>query len=721
MMVKESDRAKLCDLIDSSSFALAIERIRRLAADHDVRKWWATSRCDEIETLYRQMLVYSLSPIDDPGRSALIKRIQYDLYRLTDDLIEEIELQKGNGYDYRQKRVFAIEHILDFSHITDKLRDSGEGAYSDESMAVVNQLWRHVWLVDGISADEEERLGAIVADDTLIMPARAVIVSALTLRSLRVYDPVALRLALRLCDLDDRALRIRVLVLLLAIVACHHRVIAYEHEALCGRIDELFADKDFMAQMVMVLQVMVNTLETEKITKKIETEVYDDLRKYAHKFREVDFDESAGGDVSPKWTERLMEDESLSAKMRQFSEMQAGGADIYMSTFSRMKNFPFFNFEMNWFLPFDERNPEVYDVVSKLPMLMRNVMRSPMMCSSDRYSLVLSLKGVSADNISMMASVDPEAGEQLQEELKTNGWEKRDDAMLWLTRNYVQDLYRFYNIYHSARSMPNPISRIIGFTANSGFMSFFPMEAGLKVAREMVAKEAWSEAIALFSQLERESREGDHSVVDHRFYQQLAYANQRLGNYAVARDYYIRATLYGDDDVWTRKQRALCCRKTGDYAGAAVEYEAILTQQEDDVPTMINLMNCHLRLRQYEAARTVGYKAYYIDSDNVRIVRMLAWCMFLEGDFAKSVEFYAKIIDTDMCDATDLLNYAHICRAAGDNNMAYHYYCETYKRIGNSDDFVRLMRNDMEFLCVNGAVAEDAFLLIDRVVMLGED
>lgn len=55
---------------------------------------------------------------------------------------------------------------------------------------------------------------------------------------------------------------------------------------------------------------------------------------------------------NPEW-EELLDRNGLTKKMQELSEMQSDGADLMMVTFSNLKQFPFFNKAVNWFLPFD--------------------------------------------------------------------------------------------------------------------------------------------------------------------------------------------------------------------------------------------------------------------------------------------------------------------------------------------------------------------------------
>lgn len=46
-------------------------------------------------------------------------------------------------------------------------------------------------------------------------------------------------------------------------------------------------------------------------------------------------------------------------KLREMNELQLEGADVYMSTFAALKNYPFFREVHNWFYPFSKQQSNV--------------------------------------------------------------------------------------------------------------------------------------------------------------------------------------------------------------------------------------------------------------------------------------------------------------------------------------------------------------------------
>ena len=73
------------------------------------------------------------------------------------------------------------------------------------------------------------------------------------------------------------------------------------------------------------------------------------------------------------------------------NELQLEGADVYMSTFAALKNYPFFREVHNWFYPFSKQQS---DVIKQLKQegnekntLLDLILQSGFFSNSDKYSL----------------------------------------------------------------------------------------------------------------------------------------------------------------------------------------------------------------------------------------------------------------------------------------------------------------------------------------------
>ena len=86
--------------------------------------------------------------------------------------------------------------------------------------------------------------------------------------------------------------------------------------------------------------------------------------------------------------------QQVEESFNKMQEMQHSGVDIYFDGFSKMKQFPFFEHVINWFVPFSIYHPEVQalHLDATLIRLMKYVFNNGAFCNGDKYSLVLVLQ-----------------------------------------------------------------------------------------------------------------------------------------------------------------------------------------------------------------------------------------------------------------------------------------------------------------------------------------
>ena len=69
-------------------------------------------------------------------------------------------------------------------------------------------------------------------------------------------------------------------------------------------------------------------------------------------------------DHNPEW-EEWIDRSGITDKLRELGELQMSGADVYMSTFSQLKQFPFFRKISHWFYPFDPQYQDIAKIISR--------------------------------------------------------------------------------------------------------------------------------------------------------------------------------------------------------------------------------------------------------------------------------------------------------------------------------------------------------------------
>ena len=689
-------------LTDTKLFALAFVRLRLLL--NDLQEWWAIQRCEELETLYTQMLRYSLGDYEDPQRDVIIAKLQADICLLVDDVVEALIFKNSQ---------FAI-HNTQLLDLKRELLLEG-GMFDGERGKALVDVFRNVWLSKRFSVEDRRCIVAFIENKNIELAARQMIVSALMLKSLRVYDVSVVMIYLALLDQVEAQVRARVIVGLLMILAVHQKRVEKEAK-LNDRISQLFENELFIADVDKAYKHIINTFGTDKVTEKITTEIYPEIFKSGAKLHQMLKDENpdilSEDEINPKWEKALMDDEGVSAKLREFGDMQMQGADVYMSTFSSMKGYSFFNEIANWFMPFDVKQSDVARQMADMPDVLRFFAESTHICSSDKYSFFYSIAQIPASNFkSMMSGMGADA-DTVKEELNSESWKNNPEKVYAVeVRNYVLDLFRFYRLYPNRKDFVNPFDFIDKFDANSWLFRLMSLDLKKSVCKYLFEVDKFHKAHCFFEYLDAQK------VWDAYFYQQMGYCCQQLEMWNDAVGCYEKADLLEANDVWTLKRKAFCYRRLERCSEAIECYEMILKLKEDDVVTMFNLANVYISINNIEKARMLFYKADYLKPNNYKVMSGLAWCLFKNEDYEKAMTYYDRLSQYKDFSVDDALKGGHTFWALGAKDIAREYYRKAKALVSMDVKFAEKMIEEAEHLKHLGLSDEDIVILINQVLI----
>ena len=195
-------------LTDAKLFALAFVRLRLLLKD--LQEWWAIQRCEELETLCGQMLKYSLGDYEDPQRGDIVEKLQRDIYLLVDDVVDAIAYKLNRGTFHIQKAIYANE-LLNFrfdEYLLEDDRETFDLLWEDE----LNRMFGSVWVRGRLSIEECNYIISFLRDEDLPLPPRAMMISALMLKALRMYDESVFVIYLDVLQCESPMLRARAMV-----------------------------------------------------------------------------------------------------------------------------------------------------------------------------------------------------------------------------------------------------------------------------------------------------------------------------------------------------------------------------------------------------------------------------------------------------------------------------------------------------------------------------
>lgn len=535
-------------------------------------------------------------------------------------------------------------------------------------------------------------------DDALLL------VSAVMLATMNVNDPYKWdMLAEVYVRATDKVLKMRALVgwvLSLPYDPRGPRLFPFVQE----RIKAMLADKTTLKQMLDMQMQMLFCCNADADNEEIQRNIMPTLIKNTNlqmtRLGIVEKEDDPMKDImDPNAAERDMEE--MERKYRKMMDMQKQGSDIYFGGFSKMKTFPFFHDLCNWFAPFNAAHPALGAARERLAgsTFLNKLMENGPFCDSDKYSFALAIAQIMdrmPDNVKEMLNSDATFGPTVSKEEQENP--------AYICRSYLQSLYRFFRLYRSKRDFLNPFI-LDELEDNDGNALFFSYK--LLACPEMEENAAALCGFLLKRKMMRELRTMAlyyKSSQNPRLVRFLALVPMTDGKWQEAYDLFASVP----EDQHTEESlrgMAHCCMSLKRFGEAVDIYRRLLAMHPDNFSYQLNLAVC---LMSSDAAASCGdasssscgdaasscgdaasscgdaasslgdkveaqpnkvveegtkllYKLDYEHPDNVNVRRVLAWCMMLQGNFAKAIDIYTRLLSQPDAVSADRLNaaYAH--------------------------------------------------------------
>lgn len=694
----------------------------------ELQDWNSTNQKEELETIYRNMLQYAVSGVNDPQQQVIFDHLLEDCYNMVSAIKEALLTKVSSRLEYAQKRyaqitpanfgslVAALE--LDASHhalgelLTNELQDGGQQAiqFAIEHEQHLLAVFNFIWLSGKWTSEEKRQVEHLLQSSDIDTTDRSIIISAITLSLLRNFYPNKLALLLEYAQHPILEIRQRVLVCLALVVTRYADRIVLNDNCM-NQLTVMCDSKDFRRELESVVMQLVRTSETESITKRIREEIMPDVIRLTPMMKDKmdleslksdDFDEK-----NPEWQE-LLEESGVADKLQEFGELQMDGADVYVSTFAALKSFPFFSHTMNWLLPFDAKHSSIHTLFQNKKSLFSTMMRSPFLCNSDKYSFCLSLQQMPLAQQNMMTSNFSAESEQVQELMNEDALTQPEIPAKTVANQYIQDLYRLYTLHARKNEFNNPLQEILTIYKTPLFTLLFPTnDTRQQLAEFYFSKDLYVEALEQFEQLQTTEQTAER-------FQKIGYCYQQLNQLAHAIDAYEQADLLQPQNRWTMRRLAHCLKRTGDYAKALAYYQHTDKLAPDNVALLLQIGHCQTELKRYDEAIATYFKADYLSPDNVQIRRIIAWCYLIAGKTTEACNFYEKLLVLTH-ESSDFLNTGHAYWVAGDTEKAMSYYQNSLANAPNAKQFFAAFNEDKKQLLALG-ISEQVFsLLVDAL------
>ena len=437
------------------------------------------------------------------------------------------------------------------------------------------------------------------------------------------------------------------------------------------------------------------------------------LRAFGSGFIERE-DEFVHDELSSENTDA--EIEKMELTMARMMDMQKTGIDIYYGGFSQMKRFRFFGQLSNWFAPFSSDHIDLQTIVAKLgnKSFLENLMKNGSFCDSDKYSFVFAIASVIdklPDNIKKMLVHGEALGTTISTEQK--------ESAAYIRRTYMQDLFRFFNLYQNRDDFDNPFAFKNGiiasfFFANPLFSNGYIAKKRLGLIRFLYRRKLYSHILYLWNNI----HDATLFAVEEKCIVALAYL--KLGNYIESRTL-LESLPKSSSDLIILRGLAKACFALRDYDRSEYYYEQLVKLIPDNLHNQLGLAVSQLNNGNTEKGMQILFRLNYENPDNINVMRSLAWGYLLSRRASDAIILYDKLLAIPEVANADILSaayanwflmktenavnlfrrYINRVRRNSPNHLLVSDFNED-KRLLNANNITEQERNVMEYIVEKG-------------------
>ena len=671
-------------------------------------------KLDKLEETYINLLRYRTLGVNDPMQESIYQNMLISTYALNDALCSVVLTKESSTVYYTKRRMLEQGTHADYPSLHAMLTTSHEVYNQTQFDAATASLFTKVWATDPLTDTEQTALEAIVSDAALPYTVNCMLVSALMLSLQHRFDSKRLLLLFKTAHQKNLEIRIRAIVSLLIVLSVYNKRTSL-YPFIADLLDELALDTDFSVTVRQIILKFIGSYDTEKITKKLQEDILPTMMKFSPKLNNKlnlgEFSNENGQDeFNPEWQQEL-EDSGVSDKLKQFSEMQLEGADVMHSSFVHLKSYPFFTEVNNWFLPFSPTHSSVENnsmFTGTDKELIATITKSSFICNSDKYSIFFSLIALPPEYRKMVAGeINNEASESKRAKYEASGNRGASEIIL---SQYIQDLYRFFKIYPRHLDFNDPFAALFNVQAVPLFKKYISDTESLSILAEYyLAKEHYNEAFPLFNEL------AASNPLDASLFQKIGFCHEMAHAQPLALAAYLHADLLNPRSKWNIRKIAKTYKALNQPSEALVYYKRLNEFSPNSIPSILNIGQCYLSLKNSAEALNYFFKADFIDSQNMKVWRAIAWCSFLTNKFEQAERYYAKIV-SKKANIHDYINAGHTAWVLKKLTESIQYYTAAIALEGNDFyAFQAAFEEDIPDLIQAGVMEDEIPLLLDQL------
>ncbi|MCH5233100.1 MAG: tetratricopeptide repeat protein [Muribaculaceae bacterium] len=716
--------AKYKKIIESSRFNEAFTSLMK-SAERFPQLNGAVSRTRSLENTYKYLLNYMADGHKDAGLPDLKKTIKDNLLSLNDLVKRESKLKDSPDLYSSTKRMELLKNTSLQSRLDEykailcadtKNSAQGKKLFSVEQGQATANLFNYVWTMFGADSKDYADLANLFADEELPDYLKHNLISAIILGGTFYFDAEAFSILLDLAEHEEpnKIKALAILGLILISLLYPERIAL--NTLISSRLMVMVEQPEFKQLVNIVPGLIIRTFDTKRVDSKMRDEVIPGLMKIRPEIMEqmrnmASDSEDFLSNANPDW-EEMFEKTGISDKIQEISDMQLEGADVMVTAFSSLKSFPFFYQVSNWFLPVISSH---YEFAGN-PLMDNESLIEKMkivMCDSDIYSFLLSIKGIPQERLKMTIDNLNAQMTQASEAMSSSIGETSNSVLIRDIKQSLQDLYRFFKFYKKSSDFNDPFSTPFTGEELSPLITILGIEINtVKMMAEFYFKHKYYEAAILTFRLFDQLQPGEYEV-----WEKIGFSYEKLKDYKNALDWYRKADFINPGSVWLDKKLAIALKNTGMPQEATQYYKKALEKEPDNFHLLMSYGQCLLDSGEYEEALQNFYHADYIKPERKEVKRAIAWTLLLSMELDKAENCYNKILAGEAADASDYLNAGH-CAMASDNFKNALKYYKTFVDLSDNKEITNLLlafKEDASTLKDLKISTSDLRLIVDKI------
>lgn len=679
--------------LDERHLGEALELLQELA--NVLGDWKLLDEVADVNSAYGLLLYYMEQGNNDPAREQQHTNFIATCYNIAEKAAQtERALVTGTSARMRSiSEILKDMENLELKNITSEPCEEDANKHVELYTELFNASYDSFLWNDEAAAQAQEVIdSALIAENDKIL-----MTSGLFINCLQAFDArKIIFFADNYSTATSSMLRIRMLVAV-AFTLYTYRKRLFAYPVITSKLKDLCNNPRFTTDMQNLQKLIIESLSTHEVDRKMREEIIPAMLK-SHNFNPEKFGIDSLEEISesnPEW-------KNFEQQIGKLAELEAAGADIYYSTFSTLKRYPFFNNAANWLYPFEENHPGIPKQIRKtgLKGIANALLKSDVLCDSDKYSFCMLTTQMTDGQVNMIISQLPEMG----------GYDTAIAQTSESTcRNYLRNLFRFFYLYSGKSKPANPFETDMSLLDCNELAEAFKDKTEInKISAYAIKKGKYDMAISFLLLSETKG------FADSEVYQELGFCYQKKKSYFDAIAAYEKANALSGDSKWTLQHLAQTNRIVGNYKDALNYYRLLETAKVEDAKIAFRCGECLVHLESYDDAMHEFFKAEYLDPEMTAATRAIAWCSILTDDIKQARKYYDKLLLKEE-QGEDLLNAGHAAWIDGDTKAAVELYSRAYAEL-KREEFLKRMQSDKEILKTHGISNYDITFMSDIVI-----